>query len=414
MSQHERKQRYVLWVTRSFLDYRIPVFQALDKLLGGRLKVIFSCDYVPEKVQAKVRNVLGARAIGLSGEWTLGTLQTTSWANQGVGMCYHPRLPRTIREHRPAVLIGDGFFKWTFASVIYKLIHGTPLVICYERTFHTERRSQWYRRAYRRMVIRLTDAMCCNGQLSLEYTRWLGMPVSRITTGHMVADTDFMRRKAESVAPCKREEMRRLWKSRNPVFLYVGRLIELKGISELLTAWSEFEKHFPKEGTLVIAGDGAFGDHLQEIVRSKGLRWVRFLGKVDYEMLPHVYAASDIFIMPTLEDNWSLVVPEAMACGLPVLCSKYNGCWPELVHSGNNGWIFDPLNQQDFLQKLRYCVDRQSLLKMMGEESKKIVADHSPVRAASSILAACELAMESTKCSAARQFHLQVQSMNKT
>ena len=109
------------------------------------------------------------------------------------------------------------------------------------------------------------------------------------------------------------------------------------------------------------------------------------------------YAAADAFVIPTLEDNWSLVVPEAMACGLPILCSKYNGCWPELVQEGRNGWVFDPLDEQGTTETLSTAVRCQPELATMGAESLAIVSEHSPRRAAQAILSACELALEGSK-----------------
>ena len=109
------------------------------------------------------------------------------------------------------------------------------------------------------------------------------------------------------------------------------------------------------------------------------------------------YAAADVFIIPTLEDNWSLVVPEAMACGLPILCSRYNGCWPELVKEGVNGWVFDPFDINDMLRVFRAASDAGDQLKKMGDRSHEIVEAHSPENAARSILSACEIAMQKQK-----------------
>lgn len=413
MYEPVKKQQYVLWITRSFLDYRVPVFRELDRLLDHRLKVIYSRDKVPDRVCINIRKVLGRRAIGISGEWSIGSEGSAKWANRGVAFNFHPGLFRLIKAHSPVMLIGDGFFKWTFVSVLHRLIHRTPLIICYERTFHTERTAQWYRTAYRRLILRLTDAMCCNGRLCVEYVRWLGMPSSRITTGHMAADTEVMREKAEQLTLARRHMLRQQWSIKGPVFLYVGQFIPRKGIRQLLDAWTEFERDSSNRGTLVLVGEGPLSDQLYQQTARRNLQRVRFLGRVEYDNLATVYAVSDILVMPTLEDNWSLVVPEAMACGLPVLCSKYNGCWPELVKKEENGWVFDPQSPKDFLEKLQYCVERRDQLKNMGEESKKIIAEHSPARAAHSILSACEIALKTTQCTRAQQFQLQMNSFHK-
>jgi glycosyltransferase involved in cell wall biosynthesis len=81
-----------------------------------------------------------------------------------------------------------------------------------------------------------------------------------------------------------------------------------------------------------------------------------------------------------------------MACGLPILCSKYNGCWPELVQE-KNGWIFDPLDPKDTFRVLDSCLQKASDLPAMGRQSLEIVAGHTPLRAAKSIYEACLIAV---------------------
>ena len=385
----------ITYVARSFLDYRIPVFAELDRQLPGKFKLIYNADYVPERVHIKVMDVLGDRAVGLRGEKRIGPNEFPGFANSAVRIVYQPGLLAEIDKTKPDVIVGDGFFQWTSFALLYKIMKGTPLVVCYERTSHTERYAQWYRRAYRRLALKCVDAVCCNGRLCSEYTQWLGMPESRITTGHMVADTENLGVAVASIPAEKREALRKQWDNQETVFLAVGILNKRKGIKELLTGWSLFEKELPNKGTLVIIGDGQEKDSLQFLVADLDLKEVRFLGTVDYNEIALYYAASDVFIMPTLEDNWSLVVPEAMACGLPVLCSKYNGCYPELIRPGENGWVFDPFDAQEIFQLLKKCTIEQqkSNLQNMGKRSKEIVSEHSPQSAAQAIYDACEIAL---------------------
>ena len=83
------------------------------------------------------------------------------------------------------------------------------------------------------------------------------------------------------------------------------------------------------------------------MARELQLSNVLFTGAIPYEDTALYYSLADIFVMPSLEDKWSLVVPEAMSLGLPILCSIYNGCWPELVREGENGWVFDPQKPEE-------------------------------------------------------------------
>ena len=97
--------------------------------------------------------------------------------------------------------------------------------------------------------------------------------------------------------------------------------------------------------------------------------------------------------MPTLEDNWSLVVPEAMAGGKAVLCSVYNGCWPELVREGENGWLFDPRDPDSTARALLGRVGcARSSFAAMGRRRGGSPRDYTPRRAAEAILRACEIA----------------------
>ena len=383
----------ITYLARSFLDYRVPVYQALDELVDGRLHVIYSTLYTPERVQAKLRASLGSRAAGLSGERSIGVHRPShQMANASVCITYQPGLVSAIARTKPDILISDELFKWTLVGIAYRLLQRVPLVVCYERTFHTERNAQWYRVAYRRLALKLVDSVCCDGRLCADYARWLGMPASRITTGHMAADTDGLRERVDAVDGEERQMLRRAIDAKGLVFLYVGQLIVRKGVAELLAGWARLERAAPDSGSLVIIGDGAARDELRGTAESLGMRNVRFVGRVDYDRIAPYYAAADVFVMPTLEDNWSLVVPEAMACGLPVLCSKYNGCWPELVHTGGNGRVFDPLDSADVFRALEWCLANRERLPQMGRNSRIIVGDHSPQRAAEAILRACRLA----------------------
>jgi len=382
----------ITYVARSFLDYRVPVLAELDQISGNKLSFITSDKWTPERALNRLKTVLGNRAICLSGELSVGT-DVPSEANTTVCLPYQPGLWSAINATHPEVLVGDGFFQWTFTTLLHRLCQGIPVVVCYERWAHTERNAQWYRRAYRSLALKLVDAVCCNGRLSEMYVHSLGVPAAKITKGQMAADINGLAAQRRAVSPAQRERLRQGWSAAKVVFLYVGQLIKRKGLKPLLHAWEAFERKAPGQGTLVLVGCGPEESALKGQVEMAKLRHVFFAGQVDYRRLVPYYAATDAFIIPTLEDNWSLVVPEAMACGLPILCSKYNGCWPEMVQEGRNGWVFDPLDMQGTIQTLNKTVSHRDELARMGAESLAIVSKHSPRRAAQAIFSACKLAL---------------------
>jgi len=179
----------------------------------------------------------------------------------------------------------------------------------------------------------------------------------------------------------------------HPRFLCVGRLVVPKGVATLLEAWSRAVQSRDELGSLVVIGDGPERENLASLVHRLNLQNVVFEGAVSYQHMPAYYAACDALVMPTLEDNWSLVVPEAMAAGKPILCSVYNGCWPELVHERVNGWVFDPLDPVSGVNALLAASEAGNRLREMGQASKRIVADYTPRRAAEAVFRACEIAV---------------------
>jgi glycosyltransferase involved in cell wall biosynthesis len=382
----------VVWVTRSFLDYRIPVFEDLFRRLDGRFALVFNADYVPDRCRLKVEKVLGSAARGLRGERALTWGPQKGFSCAGLRLSYQPGLVRAVMEEKPDVLISDGFFQWTCATLWLRATRGIPHVMCYEKTPHTERNAQWYRNTYRRTVLRWIDAMCCNGRLCGEYARHLGFAPDRITYGHMVADVEGLRQNAAVVTERQIGDMAAKHQLEGMVFLFAGRLIRLKGLTELFVAWRQLMADVrQRDATLLIAGDGPQRQELEQYCHDHGVSNVRFAGAVDYDKLHVYYRCAHVFVMPSLEDNWSLVVPEAMACGLPILCSRYNGCWPELVTPAN-GWVFDPLSPSDLVGALRRTLSSKAALPDMGKASQAIVSTHTPERAGQAICDAIDLA----------------------
>ena len=381
---------HITWVTRSFLDYRIPVYKEINRLCGNQLTVIYYTDVVPERCRLKLEET-GVKAIGLTGEWRITGKKfkpVSSVTKKNFRVPFQPDLIKTIRRTHPDVLLCDGFFQWSYAALWLRFFRKIPLVMCYEGTVHTERNSRKLTTLYRKIVSRCMDAIACNGKQTSDYIASLGYPESRIFLGNMAADSAFLQNKVNTVTRENKSELKSKLRLNDSVFLFTGRLVSLKGIDKLIEVWSNLFSG-NHDVSLLLVGDGEDKEKLQRLCEEKKLDNVKCTGNIDFDSIYPYLAISDIFIIPTLQDNWSLVVPEAMACGLPVICSKYNGCWPELVKP-ENGWVFDPLDAENFVQTLQTAWDNRENWKKMGSESIQIVADYSPEKVAGSIYKACQ------------------------
>ena len=125
------------------------------------------------------------------------------------------------------------------------------------------------------------------------------------------------------------------------IILFVGRIIPLKGIDNLLKAMSYLER---KEGIklVVIGGD----EHCQtEVERLKDLsrslkiqESVIFLGLVKQEILPFFYSAANLCVVPSHYESFGLVVLESLACGTPVVATRVGGA-ESVIRHGETGYV---------------------------------------------------------------------------
>ena len=146
--------------------------------------------------------------------------------------------------------------------------------------------------------------------------------------------------------------------------LYVGMVWALKGARTLLEAWREFAPSRGMELLLV----GRVAPNMKRLIQ-EGRRGVRFAGKVEHNQLPHVYSNASVFVFPSLADGWSFALGEAMACGLPVVCTTTSGA-AEFVRDGVEGFVVPPCDPCAIAEKLDYFRNNESRRKEMGEAAR--------------------------------------------
>ena len=372
----------ILWVNPSFLDYRVPLYKELYDLSEGNFYLVYSKDRVPQRCVEKIDSALGDHALGLPHERQIRIGGKGDFANTGVSIPFPKGLYRLIKSVDADIIIAEGFFQFTPWALFRSITKHIPLMIAYERTAHTERDCPWWRKVYRKLVNKFVSGYIANGILTKEYLVSQGVKPDSIFTGGMCADSKQLSIECMSFDLEKRSALKQSLgiKENGLIYIYVGQLIERKGVIYLLDAWREHHHRYPHD-SLLIVGTGPLGE---SYIHNFGSGYnILFTGGIDYSEIYKYYAISDVFVIPTLEDNWSLVVPEAMSCGLPIACSIYNGCYPELVQEGRNGVLFDPLKKQTIEKALAifHSVD----LKRYGEESKLIEQYYNPQQTAQNI-----------------------------
>jgi glycosyltransferase involved in cell wall biosynthesis len=121
-----------------------------------------------------------------------------------------------------------------------------------------------------------------------------------------------------------------------PKLLFLGRLHVKKGVELLLEAAAILQQ-MQCPALIVIAGSGEaeYEQHLRDYVSRLGLEQsVCFTGLVTGDLKRSLYQAADLFVLPTSQENFGLVFPEAMACGAPVVTTRGVDIWRELEQGG--------------------------------------------------------------------------------
>ena len=232
-----------------------------------------------------------------------------------------------------------------FRSVValgYGVLFRKPVWIWWEGTRHSERKIDLLRRLIRKAFVLCVDHWITLGMSSTEHLLRLGVRRDRILQLQNAVDEERFKAPVE---PAWTIEPR-------PVVLYVGQLIERKGVKLLLDAAASVQQSGVKF-SLVLVGSGRDKKALQHRANVLGLRNVHFLAALPPERMPAVYRGADLMVLPTLEDVWGLVANEAILSGIPVLCSKYAGCAGELFGPEH---LFAPDDLYEFSQRLEAAV----------------------------------------------------------
>jgi D-inositol-3-phosphate glycosyltransferase len=168
-------------------------------------------------------------------------------------------------------------------------------------------------------------------------------------------------------------------RGRVPRILYVGRLVERKGIGNLVTALAEVPG-----AELVIAGgpDPAKLDLDHEVRRLQALaarcgvrRRVRFLGRVDHAGLPALYRSADVVACVPWYEPFGIVPVEAMACGVPVVVAAVGGL-ADTVIDKVTGLHVPPRSPDRIAGALRRLLDDAGLRRSLGAAGRERAAAH--------------------------------------
>jgi D-inositol-3-phosphate glycosyltransferase len=168
-----------------------------------------------------------------------------------------------------------------------------------------------------------------------------------------------------------------------PIILFVGAITRRKGVEYIVKAADIIvNKLNRRDMQYAIVGrhlpngpENKYFKKINSLIKTKNLNNdVKLLDIVPREDLIKLYALCDVFVLPSLEEGFGLVVTEAMASGKPIVGTNVSGIASQ-VNDGWNGFLVDPKNEQQLAEKILTLIDNNQLKTDFGKKSRLLVEE---------------------------------------
>ena len=238
-----------------------------------------------------------------------------------------------------------------------------------------------------RLIISASDAFVVYGQRAKEYLVELGANKNKIFVSYNTTDIDKYEELCRKYLTNKLMLKKSLELTGKRIILYYGQLIERKGADVLIKAFARVKDKIADLALLII-GSGVYKDELVDLSTNLNSSDVKFIDDPGDEQISRYYSVADIFVLPSREEVWGLVVNQAMVCGLPVIVSNVAGCSADLVKEGENGYVFRSGSVNDLTKKIFLILGNENKSREMGKVSHRIMDNFTPQKTVGGVLAA--------------------------
>ena len=228
----------------------------------------------------------------------------------------------------------------------------------------------FFRGAFRRITSRLVaryyqqcDCVTAPSQFTIEEMQTSGLRRPCSVVSNPIDTTLF-----HTVTPQTKQELKSRLNLGNSVVVCAGRLGREKRVDVLIRAIAAARQSVP-DISLVVAGHGSARDQLEKLANELGIAdRVRFVGTLNHAALAELFAAADAFAIASTSETQSMVLLQAMACGLPVVGAVAGGLVEHIPPSV--GSLADSADPTDFAQKLAQLLAEPRAIEPMKQASR--------------------------------------------
>lgn len=236
----------------------------------------------------------------------------------------------TLNKIKPDVVVAMEYSPTILLAMNWCRRHGVKYISWTDGTINSEKNIGKLQKISRKYIFKRADAFIGSSHASMDNQLAYGADKDKCFISMLTVDLD------KYICKSKSSYSNRL--------LYVGSLIERKGVDLLLNAFALCDKKLE----LVIVGDGMENELLLKQAQELGIEErIEFKGFLNGDELRRCYDEAGAFVLPTREDCFGLVLIEALCAQLPIVVSKYSDGAFETVNDDENGYIIDPYNAKE-------------------------------------------------------------------
>ena len=253
------------------------------------------------------------------------------------------------------------FFSTNLCALVRRL--GSPPLVITNHGLISQTVPMWVHKIYIPTIAKWTfksaDKIICYTEKEKSMLKKLGIDSDKIAVIHNGTDTNMF-------IPCEKE------KNSNQI-LWIGRFTPGKGVEYLIDAFNILIKEYPNL-KLIMIGKGPLKGNIEQKIQNLNLsKNITIMNFIPNSKLPEIYQNSDVFVLPSINEGVPRTILEAMACGLPIVCTEL----PQLINIVEGCGSLVPLRDpQALAEAISKIISDKERAQKLGENGRKKVVEN--------------------------------------
>lgn len=260
---------------------------------------------------------------------------------------------------------GVSFLERILASMICKIFRVPVIFFIVSGRFISDVEKNIITKFLCGLLLKIPDILVASGKKWIDLFDTLKIPSNKVALIHSWVPPSF----GFAENPKKYDF------SRPVSFIFLGWIIEEKGIFEILSAIEKLISRFQLR--FVFVGGGTLLDDLEgRIVKLGWEKFVSIAGWIsDDEMKKKLLRSADVFVLPSYAEGFPMSLIEAMSLGLPAICTDVGGI-SDSLQSGVNGYLIPPRQVEPLIEAMEHYLQDPSLIEKHSEAALQIFSEN--------------------------------------